>query len=86
MPPRHLTYLMWRGDKGFRVGTTRTRLRGQHPNRPTGCRFARSQEHADAAWVLSTHDTEGEARAAEQLYALQYGIPTLPFVARPARA
>src|SRR4051795_10691367 len=27
MPPRNLTYLMWRGDKGFRVGTTRTRLR-----------------------------------------------------------
>ena len=24
-----------------------------------------------------------EARAAEQLYALKYGIPTLPFVARP---
>ena len=33
-----------------------------------------------------SHDTEPEARAAEQLYALKYGIPTLPFVARRARA
>ncbi len=82
MPPRNLTYLMWRGDKGFRVGTTRTRLRNQ-PEQIHGLQLRSMQEHADAAWVLSTHDTEGEARAAEQLYSLKYGIPTLPFVARP---
>ena len=28
-PPRHLTYLMWRRDKGFRIGTTRTHPRGR---------------------------------------------------------
>jgi superfamily I DNA/RNA helicase len=28
-PERHLTYLMWRRDKGFRVGTTRTHPGGQ---------------------------------------------------------
>ena len=84
-PQRHLTYLMWRRDKGFRVGTTRTRPPASIRRR-TACRSGPSQEHADAAWVLSTHETEGQARAAEQLYALKYGIPTLPFVARPARA
>ena len=30
-PPQHLAYLMWRREKGFRVGTTRTRPAGQHP-------------------------------------------------------
>ncbi len=82
MTQRHLTYLMWRRDKGFRVGTTRTRPSGQHPQ-AHGLQIRSAQEHADAAWVLSTHQTEGAARAAEQLYALRYGIPTLPFVARP---
>ncbi|HET6548058.1 MAG TPA: 3'-5' exonuclease, partial [Solirubrobacter sp.] len=81
-PQRHLTYLMWRRDKGFRVGTTRTRPSGQHP-RAYGLQIRSAQEHADAAWVLSAHDTEPQARAAEQLFSLRYGIPTLPFVARP---
>ena len=81
-PQQHLTYLMWRRDKGFRVGTTRTRPAGQHPQ-AHGLQIRSAQEHADAAWVLSAHDTEAQARAAEQLYALKYGIPTLPFVARP---
>src|SRR3954447_3570549 len=81
-PQRHLAYLMWRRDKGFRVGTTRTRPAGQHPQ-AHGLQIRSSQEHADAAWVLSTHETEGQARAAEQVYALEYGIPTLPFVGRP---
>lgn len=81
-PVQHLTYLMWRRDKGFRVGTTRTRPSGQHPQ-AHGLQIRSSQEHADAAWVLSIHETEPQARAAEQLYALKYGIPTLPFVARP---
>jgi DNA helicase-2/ATP-dependent DNA helicase PcrA len=81
-PQRHLTYLMWRRDKGFRVGTTRTRPRGQHPN-ANGLQIRSAQEHADAAWVLAVHETEAQARAAEQIYSLRYGIPMLPFVARP---
>ena len=83
-PQQHLTYLMWRRDKGFRVGTTRTRPAGQHPQ-AHGLQIRSAQEHADAAWVLSTHETEGQARAAEQLYALKYGIPTLPVRRAPGR-
>jgi DNA helicase-2/ATP-dependent DNA helicase PcrA len=76
-PELHMTYLMWRHDKGFRVGTTRT-----HAPAASGLKVRSAQERADASWVLSTHKTEGQARAAEQLFALKYGIPTLPFVAR----
>ena len=73
---------MWRREKGFRIGTTRTRPKGQHPQ-AHGLQIRSAQEHADAAWVLSIHETEAQARTAEQLYSLRYGLPMLPFVARP---
>ena len=80
-PQMHMTYLMKRRDKGFRVGTSRTYTNGRV--KPVVGFMQRSrQEHADAAWVVSTHVTEGEARAAETTLALKYQVPTLPFVAR----
>jgi DNA helicase-2/ATP-dependent DNA helicase PcrA len=80
-PQMHTTYVMRRRDKGFRVGTSRTYTNGQV--KPVVGFIQRSRaEHADAAWVVSTHVTEGEARAAETMLALEYGVPTLPFVAR----
>jgi len=81
-PQLHMTYLMWRKDKGFRVGTTRT-LPEKHASRPvSGVQLRAMQEKADGAWVLSTHATEGEARLAEARTSLRYGIPTQPFYAR----
>ena len=51
-----MTYAMWRADKGFRVGTTRT-----HPDSPgnvvSGVGLRAMQENADAAWIVSTHDS-----------------------------
>jgi DNA helicase-2/ATP-dependent DNA helicase PcrA len=80
-PQMHTTYLMRRRDKGFRVGTSRTCTNGQV--KPVVGFMQRSRaEHADAVWVVSTHSTEDEARAAEATLALRYGVPTLPFVAR----
>jgi DNA helicase II / ATP-dependent DNA helicase PcrA len=80
-PQMLMTYLMRRRDKGFRVGTSRTYTNGRA--KPVVGFMQRSrQEHADAAWVVSTHETEGEARAAETTLALKYQVPTLPFVAR----
>ncbi len=70
-PERHLTYVMVRGGKGFRVGTTLANLAGRA-----------KQEHADAAWVVSVHDTEAQARAEEVKLSIRYGLPMLPFVAR----
>jgi DNA helicase-2/ATP-dependent DNA helicase PcrA len=80
-PKLYMTYAMWRSDKGFRVGTTRT-----YPERPgnvvSGVHLRAMQEHADAAWVVSTHSSQPEARAAELELSLRYRLPTLPFVAR----
>jgi DNA helicase II / ATP-dependent DNA helicase PcrA len=81
-PKLFLTYAMYRGDKGFRVGTTRT-----YPERDatvvSGVHLRAMQEQADAAWVVSTHSSEAEARAAELDLSLRYRLPTLPFKARP---
>ena len=82
-PQSYLTYLMVRGGVGFRVGTTRVYTDGRNKGL-LGVQMRAMQEHADAAWVVSVHPTEAEARAAEIKLSLRYGIPMLPFVARPA--
>jgi DNA helicase-2/ATP-dependent DNA helicase PcrA len=81
-PQMHMTYLMRRGDKGFRVGTSRTYTSGQI--KPVvGVALRTRQEAADAAWVVGTHQSEGEARAHEIALSLRHGLPTIPFRARP---
>ena len=80
-PQLHMTYLMWRKDRGFRVGTTRTYTNGQ-VKPVVGVAGRLRQERADAAWVVSTHPTESASRYAEALLAARYGLPTLPFSAR----
>jgi len=81
-PQAHMTYLMWKRGCGFRIGTSRT-----YTNRAqqtlAGPALRMNQEHADAAWVLGVYPSDAEARTAETILSLQYGIPTIPFVARP---
>jgi UvrD-like helicase family protein len=79
-PLAHVTYLM-SGDKGFRVGVTRTYL-GRDGARP-GLAIRSMQEHANASWILRIHGSEAQARVSEAELSLRYGIPTLPFAARP---
>jgi len=50
-----------------------------------GFRLGSLQDHADAAWVIATHDRENAARLHEITTSLRYGIPTLPFVPRKAK-
>ncbi|HEY6693027.1 MAG TPA: UvrD-helicase domain-containing protein [Solirubrobacteraceae bacterium] len=78
-PPMHLTYLM-EGEKGFRVGVTRT-YEGRDKAR-SGLAVRSMQENADASWVVRIHDSDAEARASKAELSLTYGIPTLPFRAR----
>jgi DNA helicase-2/ATP-dependent DNA helicase PcrA len=81
-PQLFMTYLMWKDGHGFRIGTSRTYTNGQrHPIPGPAMRL--NGEHADAAWVVSVHSSEVEARADEIVLSLQYGLPTIPFVARP---
>jgi DNA helicase-2/ATP-dependent DNA helicase PcrA len=82
-PQLHMTYLMWKRGVGFRVGTSRTYTEGQ-VKPVVGVRGRMRQEGGDAAWVVSVHDSDAEARLAEHLLAATYGLPTLPFNARPS--
>jgi DNA helicase-2/ATP-dependent DNA helicase PcrA len=81
-PQLHMTYLMRRASRGCRVGVTRTYT--DAVRKPViGIQQRCGQEHADAAWVVSVHDNDAEARVAEHLLSVRYGLPTIPFVARP---
>ncbi|MHB1569266.1 MAG: UvrD-helicase domain-containing protein [Solirubrobacteraceae bacterium] len=80
-PQLHMTYLMWRRDRGFRIGTSRTYTNGQ-VKPVVGVALRLRGERGDAAWVLSTHSSEAQARLREAMLSLRYGIPTLPFYAR----
>ncbi len=85
-PDIHLTYLMYKRGTGFRVGTTQTRLRTGRDERASGLRLRALQEHADAAWVIGTHASEPDARLHEAQLSLEYGLPTVPFVARRGKS
>jgi DNA helicase II / ATP-dependent DNA helicase PcrA len=79
-PQMHLTYLMWKRGVGFRVGISR--VYSEHSQSVVGISRRCLQEHADAVWVISAHDNDAEARAAEVTLSLRYGLPMLPFYRR----
>ena len=79
-PQMHLTYLMWKRGVGFRVGTSGVYT--QRGKAEVGIRQRCLHEHADAVWVISAHDTDAEARAAEVKLSLRYGLPMIPFLRR----
>jgi DNA helicase II / ATP-dependent DNA helicase PcrA len=84
-PQRHLTYLMWKRDVGFRVGTTSVHTNAKRKPR-VGIAVRAMQEGADATWVVSAHDNESEARKEEVILSTAYGIPGIPFRARTRQA
>src|SRR5690625_3971023 len=77
----HFTYLMYKSGVGYHLGTSQVYTRGQ-AKPMMGFKQRCLQEHADALWIISTHDNENTARADEILLSLRYGLPTLPFVPR----
>ncbi len=84
-PKVFLTYAMWKAETGFRVGTSRIHDRAPGHS-VVGVGLRAMQEAADAAWVVSVHDSEAEARRAELELSLKYRIPTLPFRARKGQS
>ncbi|HEY7780151.1 MAG TPA: UvrD-helicase domain-containing protein [Ktedonobacterales bacterium] len=80
-PQLYFTYLMHKRGVGYRLGTSQVYTRGQVKS-VVGFMQRTHQEHADAAWIVSAHASENEARVDEYILSLRYGIPTLPFVPR----
>lgn len=80
-PQRFFTYLMFRRDLGYRVGTTRVYTAGQVAP-VLGFKQRALAEHADSVWIIGVFDTEHEARIDEHVTSLRYQISTLAFVRR----
>ncbi|HZT41104.1 MAG TPA: UvrD-helicase domain-containing protein [Chthonomonadaceae bacterium] len=82
LPERYYVYLMYRADRGYRIGVTKCSQRGwtagvahdQH-----GFIVRSNQEHADKLWILKITDSFSEARFWEEFYSAKYGIPTMVF-------
>jgi len=76
---KHLVYLMHRGDRGYRIGRTKSVRSNSNGYSDAGFRVRSIQEHADALWVLRVCDSLAEAAFYEARYAADYGLPTACF-------
>ena len=76
----HYVYLMYREDKGYRVGVaSHARKDGVHSNLQVGLKVRSNQEKADRMWILKVCDERADAYYWESFYAFTYGIPTTVF-------
>ena len=74
----HYVYLMYREDKGFRVGVA-SHARSDGTSIQVGLKVRSNQEKADKIWVLKVCDDRTDAHYWEAFYAFRYGIPTTVF-------
>jgi DNA helicase-2/ATP-dependent DNA helicase PcrA len=74
-----LVYLMYRADRGWRIGRTVGSLPMSEGVIRHGLFVRTNQEHADAAWILRVCDSPAEAAYHEAWFAAQYGLPTVCF-------
>ena len=72
-----VVYLMFRSDRGFRVGWCKLFQTG----RGGGFHLAQRSrlEKAEKVWILSVHDERKWASANESIISVRYGIPTVMF-------
>ncbi|HVM13384.1 MAG TPA: UvrD-helicase domain-containing protein [Egibacteraceae bacterium] len=80
LPGRWFVYLMYRHDRGYRIGVTKgarpaTRRRAMEP----GYVVRLNGEYADKLWILRVADSIAEATYWEAYYAAEYGLPTACF-------
>jgi DNA helicase-2/ATP-dependent DNA helicase PcrA len=79
----HFVYLMYRKDKGFRIGmvkgSRKTGRKNTRDDTQIGFVVRCNQEKADRMWVLKVCDTKQEAQYWEYFYSFSHGIPTVVF-------
>ncbi len=78
-PSDHIVYLMYRADRGWRIGRTSAVRSSRAGQLVAGYRIRCNQEHADALWILKICDDLGEAEFTESWLAAEYGLPTACF-------
>jgi len=78
-PDQWLVYLMYRADRGWRIGRT---IGARSPGNGAlqhGLVVIANQEHADAAWILKVCGSLAEAAYFESWFSAEYGLPTACF-------
>jgi len=78
----HHVYLMYRKDKGYRIGQAkgfRTGYSKSNYKPLVGIATRGNQESADKMWILKTCNSKAEANYWEFYLAFKYGIPTVVF-------
>jgi len=78
----YLVYLMYRRDKGYRIGITKGLRTGdsRQGRKPyVGLNARGNQEAADKMWILKTCPEKQKAVFWELYYSYKYGLPTLVF-------
>jgi DNA helicase-2/ATP-dependent DNA helicase PcrA len=79
---RYYVYLMFREDRGYRIGITTGQRSNDYGKKEIGFKVRVAQENADKLWVLRATDSYEEAAYYEAFYAAEYGLPTMVFHAR----
>ena len=77
-PGKFYVYLMFRKDKGYRIGQTQG-VRSRNGEIINGLNVRLNQEKADKIWILKVCNNKDKATFFEQYYSFKYGIPTTVF-------
>jgi DNA helicase-2/ATP-dependent DNA helicase PcrA len=81
-PQTYFLYLMHKQGAGYRLGTSQLYTRGE-AEPMVGFKQRAIQQHADALWIIRTHESENAARFDEMTTSLRFGsIDTTPAAER----
>jgi len=83
-PDWHYVYLMYRKDKGYRIGIA-SHARSDGTSMQIGLQVRSNQENAHKMWILKVCKDRAEAHYWEAYYSTSYGIPTTVFHVRGRR-
>ncbi|MBI5220484.1 MAG: UvrD-helicase domain-containing protein [Candidatus Liptonbacteria bacterium] len=75
----YYVYLMYRSDRGFRLGLAKGARKVQGGVSQIGLRVRSNQERGDKMWIVRVCASRGEAQYWEAYLSFQYGIPTTVF-------
>ncbi len=79
IPGKHFVYLMYRADRGYRVGLCKSVRRNSSGQLVPGYLVRMNQEHADKLWILRVCESRADAGYWEALCSATYGLPTTLF-------
>jgi len=83
-PGLHYVYLMYRKDKGYRIGIA-SHARSDGTRLKIGLQVRSNQENATKMWVLKVCSDRNEAHYWESFFSINYRIPTSVFHIRGRR-